>query len=258
MRLGRSWSDLELHDVRARVYEKYQISRSDAQLAVDYLTAFLDAKRANPDQFLILPQIADWAWHELILDTCKYRVLCSQIFGKFLHHRIEMGANETETKVLRTTFEQSTEFLSDEYRLGLGDNPGDWLDAGWNRPQYRLRNAVSSSFEKSPIGSDLSTVPFLSWLPGRLERRFGIDAEKAKQATRKYADHFYAGSLGPYAKISSAAQVAWEEHVLWTAPYADDCARVIGHFIDHAPRAFVASSSTLKSRRDFQRFVLQP
>ena len=72
-----------LDDVVERVFEKYAVSRSDAELAVEYLDCFLAAKRLNPDKRIILLQIADWAWHELILDTVRYRRLCNQIFGLF-------------------------------------------------------------------------------------------------------------------------------------------------------------------------------
>src|SRR5262245_55072992 len=79
-------SDLDLSDVQDRVYAKYDVTHSDARLAVEYLRCFFDAKRTRPNALIILPQIADWAWHELILDTTRYQTVCSQVLGKFLHH----------------------------------------------------------------------------------------------------------------------------------------------------------------------------
>jgi hypothetical protein len=79
-------SVLDFAEIRQRLYVKYDVSYSDTQLAIEYLRCFLDAKRARPEQLIILPQIADWAWHEFILDTSFYRAACMQVLGRFLHH----------------------------------------------------------------------------------------------------------------------------------------------------------------------------
>jgi hypothetical protein len=161
--------ELDLDDVRDRVYAKYDVTYSDAQLAIEYLRCLLDAKRERPNELIILPQIADWAWHELILDTARYRTVCSQVLGRFLHH-IKTAVDSDEMALdadndahntgelsdpgfalprarlqrsnLREHFLKSLEMMRNVYGLGLGEHPDQWLEAGWDRPIYRLRNPI--------------------------------------------------------------------------------------------------------------------
>ncbi|MFT6436129.1 MAG: hypothetical protein ACJAVI_004186 [Candidatus Azotimanducaceae bacterium] len=69
-----------------RLYHKYDVSRYDPKLAVEYLEAFLHIRSLDIHSVVILPQIADCAWHELILDTKRYRELCLELFEGQLAH----------------------------------------------------------------------------------------------------------------------------------------------------------------------------
>lgn len=266
------FSQLDLADVEERVYTKYDVSRSDARLAVEYLRCFFNAKRQRPRQLIILPQIADWAWHELILDTERYRSVCSRALGTFLHHlattvnpaellndpdidtrdRAELepagalGRPELDGSGLRQCFVESMAMMRDIYGLGVGSNPGEWADAGWDTPAYRLRSAIRIPYhldENASTGADRgqsNRTPFLSWLPSRIVRRFGIPLDAAKHGVQEYSN-FFLSLRSPdvkrgYGKCSILCSIAWEEHILWTQRYAEDCSRFLGYFLDHVPR----------------------
>jgi hypothetical protein len=257
------------------VYEKYDITYPDAELAVEYLRCFFDARRARPNELIILPQIADWAWHELILDTARYRALCSNVFGNFLHHvattldfdefvqnpkldardlrelnpKHALSGVGLKSDNLREDFSKSLNIMDDLYGLGLGDNPEDWLGAGWDRPMYRLRKPVRltyiSDLDQDRANSDakeLGRIQFFSWLPNRIVQRFGIPIEAALRGVREYSGLFFSlGSTSCSSMVhgcSIQCAIAWDEHVLWTQRYAEDCYRVFGHFLDRPPSEF--------------------
>src|SRR5258708_37663730 len=148
-----SCSDLDFSDVQHRVYAKYDVTQSDARLAVEYVHCFFDAKRARPNDLIILPQIADWAWHELVLDTARYRTVCSLMFGKFLHHVATtvpntgskahglreldraraLSRDRLEPISLRETFLKSLAVMRGGFGFGLGQGPDPWVRGGWGR-----------------------------------------------------------------------------------------------------------------------------
>jgi hypothetical protein len=276
---------LDLDDVRDRVYAKYDVTYSDAQLAVEYLRCLFDAKRERPNELIILPQIADWAWHELILDTARYRSVCSQVLGRFLHHVIKSAVDSDEIVLdadvdarnirelldpvyalpraglqasnLREHFLKSLAMMRNVYGLGLGEHPDQWLEAGWDRPTYRLRNPIWIPYHDSP-GKDAGNandpegwkpIRSLSWLPGRIARRFGVSVDLARRGVKEYSELFF--SLGSSCTsntldgCSILCEIAWEEHILWTQRYTEDCQNVFGYFLDHVPRS---SFSILGSR----------
>jgi hypothetical protein len=262
-------SGLNLDDVENRVNLKYKVTHSDAHLAVQYLRCFFDAKRNRPNELIILPQIADWAWHELILDTVRYRNVCEQVFGAFLHHIKEtfyphepphmqdfykadpnrlnfvrdLSRADTRSKFLRERFHKSMELMRDSYGLGLGDRPDEWLEAGWNNPLYRLRRPILASngdFEETS-GDEIETISLLSWLPDRVANRFGIPVSAAWHGVREYAMCFLGLGSAQNRSLSIdrsiLCQIAWEEHILWTRRYEEDCSRMFGYFLEHSPRA---------------------
>jgi hypothetical protein len=262
-------SRLNLDDVRDRVYTKYDVTRSDSELAVEYLRCFFDAKRAHPNKLIILPQIADWAWHELILDTARYREVCLRVFGRFLHHVAEPvrpqkprtvpnvgDLSDRNSMRLRETFEKSLEMMNHIYGLGLGDHPDEWREAGWDRPIYRLRNPILAPHYTRNLSNFASNeeaylegskpMQFLSWLPWRIVHRFGMPVDVAWRGVREYFEMLISLRSPRLAKVldgsSPLCEIAWEEHVLWTQRYARDCYSVLGYFLERHPRAnFVAS-----------------
>jgi hypothetical protein len=175
---------LYLDDVRDRVYQKYEVTGSDATLAIEYLRCFFDVKRRWPTELIILPQIADWAWHELILDTERYRTICNEVFGTFLHHIAQtihpdepapyedshaMDVNGfgsacnssiavRRSSIFRQHFRTSTELMRDIYGLGPGERPNEWLEAGWDRPIYRLRQPIQVPSHNHELYASSGTV----------------------------------------------------------------------------------------------------
>jgi hypothetical protein len=232
-----------LFDVQLRVYAKYEVSWADVELAVEYLRCFLDAKARQPGRLIILPQIADWAWHELILDTARYRQVCARIYGRLLSH----VATEDPAANLRAVFEESMETMRRDYGLGLGERPQDWLDAGWDSPRYRLR--VPLVHETSGAGPaprlDEVAAGLLSWLPGRLVRRFGVPEAAARRGVLEHLAYLQAPDRPGTPSV--LRQIAWQEHILWTDRYAADCNRLLGHFLDH-DRPESGDSDTLSRR----------
>lgn len=235
-----------LTEIEDRVYEKYEVARADARLAVDYLWCFLDAKRTRATDIIILPQIADWAWHEFVLETARYRSICTELFGQFLHHAakpLRRGLH-SETQPLREIFSASLCLMRDIYGLDLGRHPEQWLEAGWDHPEYRLRHSIDlpdwgrqSAVTAFPPIQPAAT--HLSWLPHRIARRFAIPLTAACRGVNEYAQVF--ASLNPTSSLDSRAcsvlaQIAWEEHILWTERYSSDCFQIIGAFLDHVPR----------------------
>lgn len=233
-----------LFDVQLRVYAKYAVSWADAELAVEYLRCFLDAKARQPGRVIILPQIADWAWHELILDTGRYRQVCARIYGRQLSH----VATEDPTADLRALFERSMETMHRDYALGLGDRPGEWLDSGWNSPRYRLRISLACTEASSNATPSLDALALrlLSWLPRRLVRRFGVSEAAARHGVLEHLAHLQAAAST--AEPSPLRQIAWHEHILWTERYAEDCDRLFGRFLDHSDTLSRRPSWTPSSR----------
>jgi hypothetical protein len=227
--------NLDLEEVRARIHAKFNVSVADSQLAVRYLRCFLDTRRNYHSDLIILPQIADWAWHELILDTRRYNEICYKYLGRLLHHVIKPVPQD------ECTFERSLVFLQTTYNLPLGDRPKEWQEAGWSNPQYRLRVGI-----EMPARNDFSDpvtldqIEFLSWLPTRIARRFGIPLPAALRAVNEYACQFSnvssSGQKDDMMRLSTLGNIAWEEHVLWTRRYQTDCDKFLGFFLDHSPR----------------------
>lgn len=231
-----SFADLEL-----RLHDKFDIRRSDAQLAVKYLRCFFDAKVRNPTGRIILPQIADWAWHELILDTYRYRQFCLSFFGKLLSHVADDIDNPARNN--RMEFIKSMEFMQNNYALDLGEDPETWMEAGWGKPLYRLRSPIneitgSMSCWVGSRNSEFSELyeGILSWLPCRLVQRFGISEYSAQLGVLEHIDQLsIIGAGGHVRKRSVIGQIAWEEHILWIDRYSEDCKHLLGYFLDHTP-----------------------
>lgn len=230
----------ELFDVRDRLYEKFDVSFEDAELAVRYVCSFLDAKKRGAGELIILPQIADWAWHELILDTSRYRSLCTETLGYLLPH-----LKESDSAHLRDIFASSMEMFRTNYGLGFGEKPEEWLDAGWDRPRYRLRVPITQtrvsfrSIEHGPAAIPRFYERLAEWLPARLVERFEIAEPEAEQAVRIYSVNFLALAEGAQEAalppLDILGRIAWEEHILWVERYAADCQLVLGRTLDHQP-----------------------
>lgn len=258
-RMHPSLRCLDLSDVATRMYDKYDVTRSDAELAVDYLRCFLDAKRKRRSDFIILPQLADWAWHELILDTARYRTVCADVLGTTLHHVAtdapldDPRDSEDVSENLRGTFLRSMAMMRQNYGLGLGDDRERWLGSGWDSPAYRLRapiiaqrSEVNEAHSARRLNVPLVAKPigFLSWLPARVARRFALTNETARMAVREYEQFIdskgqsRSSELLPHRTL--LCEIAWEEHVLWTDRYARDCKKLFGFFLEHTPRPLAA------------------
>jgi hypothetical protein len=82
-------------------------------------------------------------------------------------------------------------------------------------------------------------MEFVSWLPGRLAQRFGVPINTATAAVKAYAEFFISIKSGSdiITAPNQPIEIAWEEHLLWTRRYAEDCELVAGYFLDHKPGA---------------------
>jgi hypothetical protein len=244
-----SFGDLESH-----LYSKFAIKRSDAQLAVAYLRCFLAAKLSNPQHRIILPQIADWAWHELILDTRRYEQLCLLLYGKLLAHVADDIDNPARNN--RLEFKASMEFMQSVYGLGLGEDPDDWTESGWGKPLYRLRTPIkearnSTRFSIRPPNPEFNQFyeDILSWLPSRLTNRFGISEYSARQGVHEHVSHLLTLRDGDQVdKRSAICEIAWQEHILWIDHYSDDCNYLLGYFLHHPPKPVLPYKETIEVR----------
>jgi hypothetical protein len=155
---------------------------------------------------------------------------------------------------LREDFLKSLDIMHKRYGLGLGDNSDDWLEAGWDRPIYRLRKPIRLTryghLDQDSMNMDakgLDRIRVFSWLPNRIVQRFGIPIDAAVRAVREYSELFLSlgSATGPSMVngCSIQCEIAWQEHMLWTQRYAEDCYRVFGHFLDFRPRVDCDNSS---------------
>jgi hypothetical protein len=232
-----------LLDLPSRMHTKYAVTLADAELAVDYVRCFFDAKARHPGQLIILPQIADWAWHELIVDTVQYRRVCSQVFGRLLSH-VREDPDQNPSRNLRAAYLRSMETMRKTYALGTGEHWEDWLDPGWDRPQYRLRSyvnfdcAIPEALSTYVGGFDAVEDRLMSWLPRRLVERFNLTDAGAIQYVMQYIDYLRSkrrsGGRSEHCEESMVDSIAWQEHILWTDRYAEDCDLLFGHFLDRA------------------------
>lgn len=251
---------LDLGDVQLRLYNKYDVSDRDGELAIVYLRSFLHAKNVNPGMPIILPQIADWAWHELILDTVRYRQICSMVFGNFLHHVATdiddllpfKRSNSAENTIkARNAFINSQTMFRNEYGLKPSDFSDQWRLAGWETPLYRLRNSIDFQLMHSFLDECDSSnnfrpvVPdFLSWLPSRIIRRFGMSTLCANHLVSEYARQFVALQNDQNLHLSNLCNIAAQEHVLWTKKYAEDCNQIYRRFVDYESYNFFGIQQT--------------
>ncbi|TDW65026.1 hypothetical protein EDF57_103202 [Novosphingobium sp. PhB55] len=254
---------LDFDDVLERLYLKFAVTQRDCELAGNYLRCFLHAKISSPKMLIILPQIADWAWHELILDTRLYREICAGVFGGFLHHVIKdihVGSHvraedmcEEDALTLRRNFKLSLAFMRQKY--ALTEISTEWTESGWDSPRYRFRNASYAELLWNDLGEvDKAIPPRFSWLPARIALRFGVTEMRARNAVAEYANAFGCGKLDKAYLLPPAVELVWQEHILWTRRYAEDCNNAFGYFADHLPRDVLGT--TLE--RESGRFAREP
>ena len=174
------------------------------------------------------------------------------------HHMVEPGERQhnqisagTEHQFVErgTTPEDDFRWTLHHYldAHGLDYRRFGWDDAGWLHPAYRLRDrrfaalgaidvpaAAAAQIDalETTITAELADeVELLSWLPQRLERRFGFSVDHARIACLAYTRSF-ARSKGEEVSrsVPAAVAVAAYEHILWTAKYAAHCAAQFGVF----------------------------
>jgi hypothetical protein len=241
----RSDLDLQLSDIPtstlvAAMEEKYNLDLKVIHEALEILWAFFLQMKKDRTQLLVLPQIADWAWHEFILISKQYHCYVNRIFGSDLPHmRITRDDD---------AFDATKRVFSKTY--GFNVESAIWNESGWGSPAYRfhecwreniskLEEYVMRKFKENMLYQ--STVKDfyvdLGWLVERLQQRFHI-----QQATAKLAVHFYILYLDSLAEgekchinhIPSLALWAWQEHMLWTEKYKNDCGKLFGKYL-HRP-----------------------
>jgi len=168
-----------------RAFEKMQITKAERHVAILTLAAFFQDKLEAPDRLLILPQVADWVWHEMVADTAGYRTfLRRQGFGEVgsnaddlpasaehsllastdhallaTDHSMMVPADHSVITVEHVSLDSETEGLprsavevfeatSEHFKTSHGIDFAQigWTDAGWASPAYRLRETDSTDF----------------------------------------------------------------------------------------------------------------
>jgi hypothetical protein len=219
-----------LNEVRVRMLEKYDISHADAKLAIEVLLCFLHEQASTPYSRLVLPQIADWAWHELILDDLLYTKVC-HLLGVSKPPHIRLAPADED-------FESTLVFLECNFGFDLSANR--WRESGWNLPSYRFNKVWLANIESlktrnyddildqlSPkISSEVKGLE-LEWLVERVALRFDTTRYLAETILDLYRV-LLSGLLVDTPRIGgndlpSVAYWAWHEHRLSTAQYERDC-----------------------------------
>lgn len=213
----------KLEKCERMIYSKYDIGTADAKFAVEILACYLDAKTTQADQLLVLPQIADWAWHELVLDTRAHASLSK----KKIHH-----ARISEDEY---AFNRSQKFFESEYGICMPNSP-EWNTAGWENPRYRFRPHLLTAIRRRDQLSESIVARHypneLAWLESRLVARFNISMKLARIAVETYWRGLRCGVSGWF---PPEALWAWREHVLWTEQYELFCHRHVGQFVNYIP-----------------------
>lgn len=78
---------LDLSHVERALVERDGLTAEAAAEAVHLYRAWRFLGAAHPERTVLLPEIADKAWHWDILHTESYEAGCAAVEGYFLHHR---------------------------------------------------------------------------------------------------------------------------------------------------------------------------
>ncbi|WP_087460737.1 glycine-rich domain-containing protein [Oleiphilus messinensis] len=226
--------------LRELLFQTYEIDYSDAVYSVDVLIEFFKLKKETPESFLILPQIADWAWHEFIVDTKNYHQFCDQYFGYYLDHVKAEKNSDTEVLLIekynatKQVFNALSELRFDEEF---------WVDCGWKSPEYRFREVPNyeSAVECEELGDDKSSID-LFWIKDRLIERFGWSGPVSDQAIDQYKAFLSRKTMGGSVLRSSYCDFVWREHILWTERYRSDCQALFGSYF-HRPSLGITHGS---------------
>jgi hypothetical protein len=219
--------------LRQHVSDTYKVSSDDSQKALTALLAFFQLKRAHHKEIFILPQIVDWMWHEFILDTKRYTDFCETYFGYYLHH-VKARHSQQACTFLDYRFRMTQSLLNDFVKVDC-ESPF-WSEAGWNSPEYRLRNRVVFN-QRVQISNDTYICPSvaaldLEWLTQRLAERYGVSVKQANFASREYQSYLSRRTQGNNNEAPSAScDTAWKEHVLSTVKYHRDCNYLFGAYL---------------------------
>jgi hypothetical protein len=227
--------------LKQHVSNVYMVDSDDAEIAVEVLVAFFSIKSINQKQHLILPQIADWAWHEFILDTENYAEFCDAHFGRYLHH-VKSRRTKSAAKFLDNQFEFSSCLFRD--RRQIAADHFIWSDAGWKNPKYRMRSNVEFNSQKPINSKDISpTVAALDlgWIACRIQERYGVSSAQARHVLAAYRVFLSIRCRNAYDQPpSDIYDIAWREHILSTVKYHRDCDRLFGSYLHRLGRRAIA------------------
>jgi hypothetical protein len=207
--------------------------------SLDILTAFFIETQRNRHQLLILPQIPDWAWHEFILLSNQYALFTSNVYGGYLPHM----------KIVRDedSWEESKRIFHREYAFDT--HRTIWQESGWDSPAYGFRedwrtniaqiertiNQIHGQHNGHSNYWEAKIPVDLSWLHQRISERFLVSEATAKFSVHTYIEYLSsvrAGADERLDRIPSVVLWAWQEHMLWTEKYKNDCFTLFGEFLD--------------------------
>lgn len=114
---------LQLSDVMERVKYNTGMDEEMALKAENLYRKFLKLKALYPTQTLVPPKLADEVWHEHIMSTEQYMQDCEQLFGEFLHHKIDLNEEK-----MQQAWQKSQHLYQKEFGIDLIASKQDMAD----------------------------------------------------------------------------------------------------------------------------------
>ncbi|RLA43323.1 MAG: hypothetical protein DRR42_21905 [Gammaproteobacteria bacterium] len=244
-------SAIPFREIREKMLGKYAVGKDEVDYSLDILIAFFLEKSQRPEKLLVLPQIADWAWHEFILMSEKYESFtCEMLGAKLPHMRITPNCN---------AYEETKRVF--EYKYGFDTSFNVWKESGWKNHSYRYlekwqnqisridRNTQTHAYNFGTSDSSKSEITAIDfeWLVVRISLRFTVTEITARTAISLYKQFLHQIQKEKSGAIDTAPSLvfwAWQEHILWTEKYKNDCTTIFGYFL-HRP---IVSESMLFTR----------
>jgi hypothetical protein len=222
---GQYFDALEQH-----MSQRYEITSDDAHISIRMLLAFFRLKRTDEREVLILPQVADWAWHEFITDTENYQAFCDIYFGHYLHH-VKARHTEGSLVFLNDRFHATMRVLAAECKTDLDS----FASAGWEQPKYRLREGFDfcwlECIDDELVSPAVAAID-VGWIAHRLMDRYGLPLRQSNLALGEYKIYLSKRLCGSNKTIPSViCDIAWKEHILSTVKYHRDSRRLFGSYL---------------------------
>lgn len=107
-----------------KLFTKYDVTREQADLSILAVAAWYDmkAKSTNPNEMVIIPQIADWLVHEMISETRAYKSFSNR-YGSNLSHQYISDTQHIQATQSNTQINSNSPFVAlDHMSISLISN----------------------------------------------------------------------------------------------------------------------------------------